>query len=299
MSVSATESAVIAVVFSFLFISGSVLNGFVILTCLKCRKILLSQPKDFVIISLAISDFVQSFFAVPLGLSSAVAREWLWGHPGCIWYGFITAWVGLVSITHLVYSAVERFITLRSKVPKPLRKRKTFQAIFASWLLTLLVCCFPLIGWSEYSFEGLGLHCSILWDTTSVVNLSFCLFLLIVFYLGSLGTILVCYVKIFIIVRRVYKNAVRMWGHEALPTKVSYMAQVKIAKQFVLMFAGFIIAWTPYAIMSLMILFFNVKIPLVAREYPSMFAKTAVIYNPIIYFFTYRKFRKMAMKAWI
>ena len=103
--------------------------------------------------------------------------------------------------------------------------------------------------------------------------------------------------KIFGVVNGVYKNADRMWGSEAPATKEGYVARVKVAKQSLFMIAGFIFAWTPYAVMSAMVLFFDAEISLRSREYPSMFAKTAVIYNPIIYFFTYRRLRMRAMKV--
>ena len=86
-----------------------------------------------------------------------------------------------------------------------------------------------------------------------------------------------------------------MWGHDAQATKESYEAQIKTAKQVLLMIAGFIFAWTPYAIMSIVTAVFGVKIPLGYHEYPSLFAKTSNIYNPVIYFFTYKSLREKAI----
>ncbi len=297
MSVSASESGWIAFFYCFIFVSGSFSNAIVVVTCLRWRKSLLSQPKGVLIMSLAVGDFVTSFLACPFGFSSAIARKWIWGHYGCIWYAFITSWVGFASVTQLAVLAVERFITLRSPTPNIVSTWRVFQAVLICWLFSFLVCCLPLLGWSEYALEGLGLHCSVRWDISSVGNLTFCIFILILFYFAPLGAILVSYVKIFVIVRRLYRNADRMWGPDAQATKESYMAQVKTAKQLLPLIAGFLFAWTPYAVMSMMILFFDASIPLGTREYPSMFAKTAVIYNPIIYFFTYRKLRRKALKT--
>jgi hypothetical protein len=57
------------------------------------------------------------------------------------------------------------------------------------------------------------------------------------------------------------------------------VAQVKMTKQLLFIIVGFLFAWTPYAIMSVLIMFFDAQIPLGTREYPAMFAKTAVIYR--------------------
>ena len=297
MLVSAAESGVIASFFCFIIIFGSFSNAVIVLTYLRWRKTLLSHPKDVLIFSLAIGDFVSSFLACPFGFSSAIARQWLWGHSGCVWYAFITTWVGLASIIQLAMLAVERFITLRSPTPNIVSAWQTFQAVLACWSLTFLVSCLPLIGWSNYSIEGLGLHCAITWDRRSVGNMTFGLFLLILFFIAPVGAILVSYVKILVIVRRMFKNADRIWGPEAEATKECYTAQVKTSKQLVFMTIGFLCAWSPYAIVCALIVFFDAKIPLGAREYPSMFAKTAVIYNPIIYFFNYPRLRKHAFKT--
>ena len=290
------ESSVTAFTYGFIFIFGSFLNGWVFLTFLKLRGTLLSHPQDVVLVSLAIGDFVICFFICPLGVSSAIAEHWLWGDTGCVLYAFTTTWVGLTSVIQLVLLAVERYITLRSSTRIVVTARKTFQAVLISWFLAFLVCCAPLIGLSKYTLEGIGLHCSILWDTRSIGDLTFCLFLLIVFYFIPIAVILACYVKIFLIVLNVYKNADYMLGPEALATKRSYLAKVKTTKQFLVIIVCFMIAWTPYAIISVMIVIFRMKIPLATLEYLTMLTKTAPLSTPLAHFFTYRRLRREALK---
>ena len=97
--------------------------------------------------------------------------------------------------------------------------------------------------------------------------------------------------------RRLYLNADRMWGPEAQATKSSYVAEMKTAKQLLILIVGFVCAWTPYAVMSMSILLFNASIPAGIQEVPSMFAKTAVICNPIMYFYIYRELWKKALRT--
>jgi hypothetical protein len=294
---TATESTLIAFFFGLIIIFGSFSNGLLVLTYMKCRRTMLSHPKDVLILSLAIGDFVLCFFACPFGFSSAIARKWLWGKPGCIWYAFITTWVGLASILQLSIWAIEQCITLQSSTLNVISVWKTFRVALACWLITFVFSCFPLMGWSDYTFEGLRLHCALSWDTKSLSNFSFCVVLLILFFIAPVSAILVSYVNLLFVVRRMYKDANRIWGSEALGTQECYAAQLKIAKQFVFMTIAFLFAWAPYAIMCILIMFTDVNIPLEIREYPSMFAKTAVLYNPIIYFFSYPKLRKNAWKT--
>lgn len=296
MVVASLRSSVTALMFCFIFIFGSFLNGWIVLTFLKLRRTLLSRPQDVIMLSMAIGDFVTSFFVCPLGFSSAIAQHWLWGDIGCVLYAFTTTWVGLTSVIKLVLLAVERYIAFRNSTLNVVTVRQAFQAVLISWLLTFFVSCAPLIGLSKYTLEGIGLHCSILWDIGSIGDLTFCLFLLIVFYFVPIGVILVCYMRIFLIVGHVYKNADNMRGPEALATRESHLTKVKTAKQLLFIIVGFIITWSPYVAMSVMIVIFHIKTPLSTREYFTMFTKTVPVSNPLVYFFTYRRLQQKALK---
>ena len=295
MTIPVGNSVVLALSYAIIVLLGSTSNGLVALTYLKWRGRILTQPKDVLILSLAIGDFVMSSLVCPLGFASAVSRRWTSGHTGCVFYGFFSTWIGLASIAQLSLLAVERYITLSSPTPNVISVKKAFQMVMAAWVVSFLACCLPLFGWSEYTFEGFGLYCSILWDSSSAVDSSYSFFLLVVFFVLPMSAILFSYVKIFFIVRRMYVNADTMWGADAQATKESYEAQVKTSKQLLLMIAGFIFAWTPYAVMAMVVAVFRGEIPLGYHEFPSLFAKTSNIYNPIIYFFTYQSLREKAL----
>lgn len=51
---------------------------------------------------------------------------------------------------------------------------------------------------------------------------------------------------------------------------------------FVMIFA-FFLAWTPYAILALMIAFFDSNVSPAIATIPAIFAKTSICYNPFIY----------------
>ena len=258
---------------------------------------MLSQPKDILVLSLAIGDFAMSLLVVPLGLSSAVSKKWTTGHEGCMWYGFISSWIGLSSMLQLTTIAVERYRTLSQPTPYNISTKLTVQAIAASWISAFVASCFPLIGWSTYAFEGYGLHCSIPWDSSTKNNASYNLFLLLIFFAIPVTTIVLSYVKIYIVVRNLRLNARKIWGDKSPATRVSYEAQVKISKQILIIIAGFLVSWTPYAVVSMLSSFGGFEIPLVYHEIPSLFAKFSIIQNPIIYCFAYKKLRKKVVET--
>lgn len=297
MSVPVTESGVVAFLFCIITTFGLFSNGLIVFTFLRHRKTMLLKSRDVLIFTLSVSDFLASSLACPLAFSSAIVRRWIWGHFGCVWYAFITTWVALGSIVQMAVMAIERYVTLQNPMLNVVSARKIVKAVVVCWSLTFVVSLLPLLGWSEYTFEAFGLHCAIPWDIQTAENISFALFLLIAFFLVPVTVIVYSYTKIFTIIRQLYRNADRMWGTDAKATKDAYFAQVKAAKQTVFVILGFVFAWTPYAIMSALILLFQADISLGTREYPSMFAKASIIYNPIIYFFTYRRLRTKALNT--
>ncbi|CAB4033322.1 melanopsin-B-like, partial [Paramuricea clavata] len=90
----------------------------------------------------------------------------------------------------------------------------------------------------------------------------------------------------------VCRNAAATWGSNAQVTRHTYTAQVKITKQLVVVTCGFLTAWTPYAVMSSLRVLTDIEFDNGWYELPSLFAKTANIYNPIVYFFMYRRLRQ-------
>lgn len=250
-----------------------------------------TQPKDFLIMSLAVGDFIISSMVCPFGFSAALSKKWTTGLGGCVWYGFLSTWVGLASILQLTAISIERYKTLCSPTPNITSQKLILQVVIASWVFALIASCFPLMGWSKYTLEDYGLHCSILWSSRDISNISYCLFLLLFFFLIPIVAIAFAYTKIVFAVKRVYVNAEATWGASAKVTLESYRAQVKVSKQLFLITFCFLFAWTPYAVSSLLKVFGGHQFQAGNHEIPSICAKMSNIYNPVIYFFTYKRLR--------
>lgn len=291
-SISSTGALILTAAYATLVIFGSVSNGLIIATYVKWRRTMFSTPKDVLALSLAIGDFAMSLLVVPLGLHAAIYKKWTMANQVCVWYGFVSTFVGLSSMLQLAVIAVERYITLSQPNLHGVSTKRVFQAIVASWISAFVASCFPLIGWSKYTFEGYGLHCSILWDSSTLKDVSYCLFLLVFFFILPVIAIAYSYVKVYLVVRNLCLNALKIWGKQAQETKKTYEAQVKVSKQIFFVIAGFLFAWTPYALVSILKTFDAQKLPLDYHEIPSLFAKSSIAYNPILYFFTYQKLRE-------
>lgn len=287
--VSEPVAVLLTIVFSVIVFFGGIANLLVLTTHIKYHKKLLQDPKDTLTFSLAIADFVMSALVTPLPLSSAVARRWTTGRKGCVIYGLITMWIGLSSILQLTCIAFERYYTLCRINANRICTIRAIQMIAGCWLLAFVASSMPVFGFSQFTFEGFGLHCSILWKSSQVW---YCSFLLLFFYALPITSIAISYAKMFSVVRKIYHNAAATWGPNAQTTRKTYVAQVKFTKQVIVVTCGFMIAWTPYAILSSVEVLTDIEFDNGWHEMPALFAKTSNIYNPVIYFFMYRRFRR-------
>ncbi|XP_028395469.1 melanopsin-like [Dendronephthya gigantea] len=279
----------LAFVFSVIVFFGGITNLLVLTTHIKYHKKLLRDSKDILTFSLAIGDFIMSALVTPLPLSSAIERKWTTGRKGCVIYGLITMWIGLSSILQLTCISLERYYTLCRINANGICTTRIIQMIAGCWLLAFVASTMPMFGFSEFTFEGFGLHCSIVWKSAQVW---YCLFLLLFFYVLPITSIAISYAKMFSVVRKIYRNAAITWGTNAQATRKSYTAQVKFTKQLVVVTCGFMIAWTPYAVLSSVLVLTDIEFDSGWHEMPALFAKTSNIYNPVIYFLMYRRLRR-------
>lgn len=282
----------------FIAVFGTLANGTVILTYIKWRRTMFETPRDILIFTLAFQDFITSVFVTPFGLASSVVGEWTSDRAGCVWYAFVSTWMGLASILQLTGIAAERFFSLRHP---DLRwscfcKRYTPVFIAVSFLVSGITSTLPLLGWSKFDLEGVGLHCSIVWNSSSLNNASYCLFLLVFFFTIPLFLIMYFYTNVYFIVRRLSSEAEAIWGVDHMATRQSYLAQVRVSRQLVILTGMFILAWTPYALMSVLSVTNLVDSNKRAKSLPALFAKMSYVYNPLVYFFTFKRLRKRSIE---
>ena len=287
-----------ASVHGFIIIFGTLANAIVILTYLKWRRNMFETSRDLVIFTLATADCVISILVAPFGLASSVSGRWSSGRGGCVWYGFVSTWMGLASILQLAGIAAERYFTLCHPNLRWSHSYKQYTRLFIvfAWIISGITATLPLFGWSKYDFEGSGLYCSIVWSASTLNYGSYSLFLLIFYFLIPLSLIIYFYTKVYFAVRLLSSEAVSLWGVRDMATKKSYIAQVKVARQLVILTAMFLFAWTPYAVMSFLSVTNLVKLDGETSLLPALFAKMSNVYNPLVYFFTFRRLRRKSFE---
>lgn len=286
----------VAAIYALLALPGFILNSVVLFTFFGNRSLLTTS--NYFIVSIAAADWLMATVANPIGTVTNISQAD--GEANCKVYAWITTLLGLGTMLHHSAIAIDKCRTLRH----PLRRNSSASRVVANigllWCCALLWSLFPLLGWSAYVPEGANTVCSIRWYShSSVTNTSYVTCIFILFFFAPLLVIIISYSIAYWNVRRMAKQAKLRWGVNAAATLATIRKSVCLAKISAMMAAGFLVAWTPYAVMSLYSAVAGPEhMPAIVTIVPAMFAKSSSLYNPLIYFFAYKTFRQSFWKQW-
>uniref|UniRef100_A0A3Q3M3P3 Teleost multiple tissue opsin b n=1 Tax=Mastacembelus armatus TaxID=205130 RepID=A0A3Q3M3P3_9TELE len=252
-SLSPMGNIVVAVSLACIGIFGF-LSNFVVLS-LFYRFRALRTPMNLLLVSISASDLMVSVLGTPFSFAASTQGQWLIGHAGCVWYGFINACLGIVSLISLAVLSYERYCTMISPtIADNKNYRSAVLGIGFSWLYSLAWTVPPLLGWSKYGPEGPGTTCSVDWKTQSANNISYIVCLFIFCLALPFGVIIYCYGKLLHTIRQV--------------NRVSSLATRRREQRVLVMVITMV----------------------VSSIAPSLLAKFSTIVNPFIYIFMNKQF---------
>nr|QVG59419.1 non-canonical R-opsin 2 [Schmidtea mediterranea] len=271
---------------------------FVIFTFFRSKS--MWTPSNVFIFDLALSDLLICILGFPFLTISGFCKEWIFSEAGCSAYAFSMSVTGMHSIFILTILAVERLkvISRPLKMVKIVSKKRSFLLVLISWTFAIFVSIPPLLGWNRYVLEGLHISCSYDMFDGSWRSKSYIVFLIGIF-LVVLLIIIFCYLALFL---KVQRQATSM--RVMIKDSRDLLAERERQRENKLIWMGcnitlaFVLSWGPYALVTILSIFkvLNEKNSLIIVTFPSFFAKSFTIYNPIIYIFSYPKFKKELSK---
>ena len=168
------------------------------------------------------------------------------------------------------------------------------------------------MGWSGYGFDGIGISCSIRWQSGDTGNISYTILLLILAFVAPVIIICFAYMKIYQKVnshnRSIFQNLRHVVLKEKANTEITMLTihqglsqfvmfkEGRIAKVGFIMASAFCLAWLPYAVVSMMAVRGSSSISPLAATIPAIIAKSSTCYFPIIYGITHTSFRREIMR---
>nr|QBS47880.1 opsin-like protein [Tripedalia cystophora] len=282
------------------FIAGSaccsfLLNGLVIAVLIKYIRTITNT--NIIVLSMSCANILIPLLGSPLSATSSLMRKWQFGNGGCTWYGFINTLSGISGIYHLTFLSFERFITIVLPLKRDtiLSTKNIYIGLGILWVAAIGVAGAPVFGWCEYIKEGVRTSCSVAWSSKENMNVfSYNLFMIFTVFLLPMLVIIYCNYRFIKEVSIMSTRARGLQGGDSEMTASASKAEKQLTIMVITMIIAFNIAWLPYTVVSMVFLtgYGDVVGPMGASV-PSVFAKTSVIYNPVIYCLLNRSFRKM------
>ncbi|XP_034075218.1 parapinopsin-like [Gymnodraco acuticeps] len=285
---SRTGFLILSIIMAIFTVPAIILNATVIIVSLLHKQ--LRQPLNFALVNMAVADLGTAMTGGVLSVINNAQGYFSLGRTGCVMEGFAVSFFGITSLCTVALIAVERmFVVCKPLGQITFQKKHALGGIALSWLWSLTWNTPPLFGWGRYELEGVGTSCAPDWHSRDPHNVSYILAYFAVCFAVPFFLILASYSKLMWTLHKVSKMACLEGGAVA-------KREAKVASMVVLMVLTFLISWLPYAGLAMMVVYNpDVEIhPLVATV-PVYLAKSSTAYNPIIYIYLNKQFRKYAV----
>ncbi|XP_034383919.1 opsin 8, group member b [Cyclopterus lumpus] len=281
-----------------LFVAVFSIVGNLLVLVMAVKRSSRMKPPELLSVNLAVTDLGAAISMYPLAVASAWKHRWLGGDATCVYYAVAGFFFGIASIMNLTGLAIVRFIvSLNLQSPnEKIGWRKVKLLCLWTWLYALVWAVFPFVGWGRYGPEPYGLSCSLAWGHMKHEGFSFVVSLFCLNLILPCVIIVFCYfgiaVKLYFTYRTSKSHSNRIPNIVKLHRRLLGIA--------VLMSLGFVVCWSPYAIVSMWsILHDSGSIPPEVSLLPCLFAKSSTVYNPLIYYVFSQSFRKEVKQLWL
>ncbi|KAI1894578.1 hypothetical protein AGOR_G00117220 [Albula goreensis] len=192
----------------------------------------------------------------------------------------------IVALWSLAVLAFERFFVICRPLGNiRLRGKHAALGLLFVWTFSFIWTIPPVLGWSSYTTSKIGTTCEPNWysgdfsDHTYIITFFFTCFIL------PLTVIIVSYGKLMRKLRKVSNTHGRL-GNARKPDR-------QVTRMVVVMIVAFMVGWTPYAAFSITVTACpTIHLDPRLAAIPAFFSKTAAVYNPVIYVFMNKQFRK-------
>uniref|UniRef100_A0A667YAQ2 Parapinopsin b n=1 Tax=Myripristis murdjan TaxID=586833 RepID=A0A667YAQ2_9TELE len=254
-----------------------VLNATVIIVSLMHKQ--LRQPLNYALVNMAVADLGTAMTGGVLSVINNAQGYFSLGRTGCVMEGFAVSLFGITSLCTVALIAVERmFVVCKPLGPVSFDLKHAAGGVALSWLWSLIWNLPPLFGWGRYELEGVGTSCAPDWHNRDPKNVSY-----------ILSYFALCFAVPFLIILASYAKLLVSFC-------LRHKMMMTVARMVVLMVLTFLISWMPYASLALLVVYNpDVEIHPLVGTVPVYLAKSSTVYNPIIYIYLNKQFRRYAV----
>ncbi|CAH2322423.1 opsin-VA-like [Pelobates cultripes] len=263
-------------------------NFIVILVTFKFKQ--LRQPLNYIIVNLSVADFLVSVIGGSVSIATNSQGYFFLGSWACVLEGFAVTFFGIVALWSLTILAFERYVVICKPLGNlRLRGKHSAIGILFVWIFSFIWTIPPIMGWSSYTTSKIGTTCEPNWYSGKWSDQTYIITFLTTCFIFPLMIIFISYGKLMRKLRKVSDTQGRL-GSTRKPEK-------EVTRMVIIMIIAFLICWSPYAAFSILVTA-RPTIDLDPRlsAIPAFFAKTASMYNPVIYVFMNKQFRRCLLQ---
>ncbi|XP_034040297.1 vertebrate ancient long opsin a [Thalassophryne amazonica] len=276
----------------------------------------LRQPLNYIIVNLAIADFLVSLTGGAISFLTNTRGYFFLGKWACVMEGFaVTFFVNKDVYQSLPTASLSQELLAPGGFVQLLTPQSQFlQQVRVFCPLSFVHFLHSLIPWySQHEQKSSSFGCGPqhhIWShlelptqvhpnlqsspnarsmdvgllySSSNTDHSYIITFFTTCFILPLGVIFFCYGKLLQKLRKV--------SHGRLPTAKKPERQV--TRMVVVMIVAFMVGWTPYAVFSILVTAHpTIELDPRLASIPAFFSKTAAVYNPVIYVFMNKQFRK-------
>ncbi|KAM6956397.1 vertebrate ancient long opsin a [Aplochiton taeniatus] len=257
-------------------------NFTVMLVTFKFKQ--LRQPLNYIIVNLSIADFLVSLTGGFISFLTNAKGYFFLGKWACVLEGFAVTYFGIVAMWSLAVLSFERFFVIcRPLGNVRLRGKHAVLGLLFVWTFSFIWTIPPVFGWNSYTVSKIGTTCEPNWYSSNMSDHTYIITFFTTCFILPLGVIIYCYGKLLRKLRKVSHGRI---GNVRKPER-------QVTRMVVVMIVAFMVGWTPYAVFSIVVticptIYLDPKL----ASIPAFFSKTAAVYNPVIYVFMNKQFRK-------
>ncbi|CAK9293443.1 unnamed protein product [Gordionus sp. m RMFG-2023] len=246
------------------------------------------KPLNLFIINLSIADLVIVTFISSTSITGLTIghQVFLQNHSLCNFVANVCLTVCVVQLlTHAVI-AITRYISIRypATFMNNATWRATSMACILIWIVGFLLQFPPNVGWGRNVLDIKAMIC--IWDRT--YSIGYTLYFAIVYVFIPMSTIFICYVMLFLHVRKIRQNMNTQPKNYPFKTYTSmsrrrWKQEIKLAKTLCAHFATVFILWGQYAF--IVIFDYRNRLPTWLHATSIQVAHSIAVVNVFVYIF--------------
>ncbi|EDO36486.1 predicted protein [Nematostella vectensis] len=293
---SRSKSTIIAEsVFLFVInISALVGNSLILWLILRSRTLRRAVTNTY-LIALAFSDLLMSILVMPMTLSILITGKWVLGPYCCKLQGFSILVLAWASLHIMALTALNRYFRVVRSVSYKKRFTRRFAAlsIIIVLIIAVILALLPtVLRWSEFTFRPDKVSCFItFYPGLPTIKSSYTSFLLLVYTVIPMVTIIFCYFKVFRNVRR-HVNSVQ----PSLGTRSAMNGEeLQVTNTLFAIVLGFLTCWLPVVVIELLNAFLGTaSLPRWVYLVYIYLVYVSNVINALVYGIMNRTFRRQA-----